>query len=162
MNNIKSKPRAIYGLKVPIQHKGPQAHLGHKLQSYNAAHDSNPFVRSYALSLLRPWAQDPCHYAQPKARWPCDLELYTSRFIVKDLPSQHILTENVIARGCYVSVAQYCPRKYRCRTSPLRWELVPKPLLPLLAKHPLKGNGIGPPCPLTIKKNHNPSTNLEL
>ena len=133
---------------VVVWHKGSQAHLGHELQPYSVAHGSNPFVLSWALGLLRPWARDPCHCTWPKACWACDLKLYTSWFIARNLPGQHILAGNVIARGYYVLATRYCPGEYRCRTSFLRWESVPKPLLPLLTRHPLKGNGIGPPCPL--------------
>ena len=46
---------------VVVWHKGSQAHLGHELQPYSVAHGSNPFVLSWALGLLRPWARDPCH-----------------------------------------------------------------------------------------------------
>ena len=88
--------------------------------------------------------------------------MYISRLITRDLFGRRFLLGNVNDWGYYILVARYCLGEYRCQTSLLGWELVPKPLFPLPTKYPLKGNGIGPPCPLIILSNHNPSTNLEL
>ena len=131
-----------------VRHKGPQVRLGHEHQPYSVAHGSNPFVWGWALGLLRPWAWDPCHYAWSKAHWTCNLELYTLWFMARDLPGQHFLAGNVIAWGYYILATRYCPGEYHYWMSLLRWESVPKPLLLLPTKHPLKGNGIGLPCPL--------------
>ena len=149
MSLICARPSGTNQGGANVRHKGPQAHLDHhKLQPYCVAHGSNLFVWSWALGLLRLWAQDPLHYTWPKAHWAYNLELYTSWFTARDLPGQHILSKNVIARCYYILASRYYPGEYRCRTSHLRWEPIPKPLLTLPTKHPFKGNGIGPPCPL--------------
>ena len=133
-----------------------------ELQPYSVAYGPNSFVQSWALGLLKPQAQASYLYAQFKAHQACNFTLYISWFITRDLPSQRIYVGNVNARGCYISTTWYCLREYHCRTSLLGWEPIPKPLLLLPTRHPLKSNGIGPPCPLIILSNHNPSTNLEL
>ena len=55
-----------------------------------------------------------------------------------------------LAQSTHLGRERYCLRMLHlgCQTSLLGWEPIPKPLLPLLTKHPLKNNGIGPPSPL--------------
>ena len=130
-----------------MAHRSP-APLGPRTSTLHVAYGSNPFVRSWSLGLLRPWAQDPCHYAWPKAYQVCNLEPYTLRFIARDLLGQHILVGNVIAQGYYISAVQYYPGEYHCQTSLLGWEPFSKPLLPLPTKHPFKSNEIVPSCTL--------------
>ena len=58
----------------------------------------------------------------------------------KLLPEKGSHCSVVLSLGCST-----VPRKYWRRAYPLRWEAVPMPLLPLLPKHPLWSNRIGPP-----------------
>ena len=62
-------------------------------------------------------------------------------------------------KGSHCSVVQslscpVVPREYRCQAYPLRWEVVPMPLLPPPPEHPFWSNRIGPPYPLMTKGNH--------
>ena len=59
-------------------------------------------------------------------------------------------------KGSHCSILQSfgcsaVPWEYRYRAYPLRWEVVPMPLLPYSTKHPLSNHNIGPISPLTLR-----------
>ena len=105
-----------------------QAHLGLGLQPDNVAHTvPKPSLRS----PLSPLNKRSSLVHTTHAFWVISGKL---------LPEKGSHCSVVLSLGCST-----VPRKYWRPAYPLRWEAVPMPLLPLLPKHPLWSNRIGPP-----------------